>query len=110
MNGKTSASGLGDLLHERPMKQPLDKTIRQRVLDWARRRSSRPPLAVECEWHSVEPVLSVKSKLATMNVAFDSERMAVYARMPLATRMLATEANRTCAIGVIEEIADELDL
>ena len=100
----------GECWFERPLKRSLDDELRRLILDAVSGRREQLPLAAEFEWHPVEPVLMVKSKLLPLHVAFDPGRMTVHAKLSLAARMLATEGNRQRAIRLIEEIADELDL
>jgi hypothetical protein len=80
------------------------------VLESAARRRHQLPFQAEFEWHPVDPVLLVRSTLLPIRVAFDSDKMAVYAKLSMATRMLVTDANRRRAIGLSEESAAELDL
>jgi hypothetical protein len=101
---------LGECLFERPLKRSLDDELRGRILDAVFQRRDELPFAAEFEWHPVAPVLTVKSKLLPIHIAFDSEKLTVCAKLSRAARMLATEGNRKRAIRLIEEIADELDL
>ena len=80
------------------------------ILDAVAGRRDQLPFPAEFEWHPVEPVLMVQSKLLPMHIAFASGRLTVHAKLSLAARMLATDGNRKRAIRLIEEIADELDL
>ena len=101
---------LGECLFERPTSKALDDELRRAILDAAAGRRDQLPFQSEFEWHAVEPVLQFKSSILPMYAAFTPGRIAVYARLSLATRMLVTDANRRRAIRFIEEIADELDL
>src|SRR5207248_4641876 len=103
-------SHFGRCLFARPLKRSLDDGLRDTILVSLARRRHQLPFPAEFEWHAVDPVLMVKSNLLPIHVTFDSGRLAVYARLSMATRMLATDANRTRVIRLIEEIADELDL
>ena len=55
-------------------------------------------------------MLHFKSSILPLSAAFATDRIAMHAKLSLATRMLVTEGNRRRAIRFIEEIADELDL
>jgi hypothetical protein len=101
---------LGECLFERPLKRPLDDQLRGLILDAVAGRREQLPFPAEFEWHPVEPVLMVKSKLLPIYIAFDPGRLTVHAKLSMAARMLATEGNRKRAIRLVEEIADELDL
>jgi Cu2+-exporting ATPase len=101
---------LGECLFERPLKRSLDDELRGLILDAVAGRREQLPFPAEFEWHPVEPVLMVKSKLLPIHIAFDAGRLTVHAKLSLAARMLATDGNRKRTIRLIEEIADELDL
>jgi Cu2+-exporting ATPase len=101
---------LGECLFERPCKRPLDDGLKRAILDAASGRSDQLPFQAEFEWHADDPVLKLKSSILPMYAAFAPGRIAVYAKLSPATRMLVSEANRQRAIRFIEEIADELDL
>ena len=101
---------LGECLYERPLKRALDDDLKRAILEAAVRRSDQLPFQAEFEWHADEPVLQFKSSFVPLSAAFGTGRIAIHARLSLASRMLVTEGNRRRAIGFIEEIADELDL
>ncbi len=101
---------LGDCLFERPLKRAMDDELRRAILEAAVSRSGQLPFQADFEWHAVDPVLHFKSSILPLAATFTPGRIAVYAKLSLATRMLVTESNRRRAIGFIEEIADELDL
>jgi Cu2+-exporting ATPase len=101
---------LGDCLFERPLKRTLDGELRRAILEAAMSRSDQLPFQADFEWHASDPVLHFKSSILPLSAAFAPGRIAVYAKLSLATRMLVTESNRRRAIRFIEEIADELDL
>jgi hypothetical protein len=105
-----SFAHLGECLFERPLKKTLDDGLRRAILEAAARRSGQLPFQAEFEWHADDPVLKLKSSMLPMFAAFAPGRIAVYAKLSLAARMLVTDSNRRRAIRFIEEIADELDL
>jgi hypothetical protein len=92
------------------MKRALDEELKGAILAAAVARSDQLPFQAEFEWQPGEPVLKFKSSVLPLSAAFAPGRIAIHARLSLATRMLVTDGNRRRAIRFIEEIADELDL
>ncbi len=101
---------LGECLYERPLKQRIDDELKRAILDAAERRSDQLPFQAGFRWHSSEPVLMFQSNLLPLSAVFAPGRLAIHAKLSMATRMLVTEGNRRRAIRFIEEIADELGL
>jgi hypothetical protein len=97
-------------LYERPLKRPLDGTLRDAINAVAARRRHELPIPAEFDWHATDPVFTIRSSLLSFIVSFAPERFTVDARMSLAAKMFATEANRKLAIQFFDAIAEELDL
>jgi hypothetical protein len=97
-------------LYERPLKRPLDGTLRDAINAVAARRRHELPIPAEFVWHATDPVLTVRSKLLSFIVSFAPERFTVDAKMSIAAKMLATESNRKQAVHFFDSIAEELDL
>ena len=97
-------------LYERPLKRPLDATLREAINRVAARRREELPLPADFEWHATDPVFTIKSALLSFIVSFAPEKFTVDAKMSLAGKMLATASNRKKAVHFFETIAEELDL
>ncbi len=67
-------------------------------------------MPTELEWHSTDPILTIRSPMITFRVSFAPETLAVHAKIPLAARPLATNGNRQKAIRFVEEVAGQFDL
>jgi hypothetical protein len=97
-------------LYERPLKRPVDGTIRDAINALVARRRHELPVPAEFEWHATDPVLTIRSSLLSFIVSFAAEHFTVDARMSLAARIFATDANKKKAAQFFETIAEELNL
>jgi hypothetical protein len=99
-----------ETLYRRPLRRPIDETIRQAISTEFARRQHEIPVPAELHWHPEKPQLTIRSKELSFVVHFTREDLVVDAELSLAAKMFATRKHRADAVKIIDSVANDLGL
>lgn len=97
-------------LIDRPMKRPFDDSVKSGLETLFAERKDELGFKLTPRWHKTDPRLLLESKFANLLIDFGPENLKVNAELSTVGRLMDNQKTRAQIVGIIDEIADAVQV